>query len=407
MSTDVLWAPAPEPHAHLDDVLDAFTTLVGGRPDGVWAAPGRVNLVGEHVDYNGGPVLPFAIPHRGLVAARRRDDGLLRLASRQDGSRWEGPVAGLAPGGVPGWAAYAAGVVWALAEVGLVGPHDVPGLDLVVDGRVPLGAGLSSSASLTCAVAVAVAGLAGLPDDDVARRSLAAACVRAENEFAGAPTGGMDQAVSLRARDGAVLLLDCATFDVEHVPVPADAELLVVDTRTHHALTDGQYGGRRSTCERAAGLLGVDRLADLLPGAAVDDAVVLDHVLPRLPDDELRRAVRHVLTEVGRVHEVVAHLRAGTLAGAGPALVASHASMRDDFRISTPELDLVVDSALVAGSPGARMTGGGFGGSAVVLAPPGGSDALAEAVTRAASDAGHRQPQVLRVRPSAPAGRVA
>ncbi|WP_336920828.1 galactokinase [Aquipuribacter sp. SD81] len=414
MSADVpRWAPVPDPDDHLAAVLAAFDDAHGGRPDGVWQAPGRVNLVGEHVDYNGGPVLPFAVPHRGLVAVRVRDDGEVHLASRQERATWSGPVASLAPGEVPGWAGYAAGVVWALREAG----HDVPGLDVAVDGRVPLGAGLSSSASLTCAVAVAVADLLGLPGADAAdgagRRALADACVRAENDFAGAPTGGMDQAVVLRGRAGHALLLDCTTFDAEHVPVPADAELLVVDTRSHHALVDGRYGGRRATCERAAALLGVDRLADLAPDSPgspathpATDPTALDDVLARLPDEELRAAVRHVLTEVGRVRAVAALLREGTLAGTGRQLVASHASMRDDFRISTPELDLVVETAVAAGAHGARMTGGGFGGSAVAVVPPGGIELVAEAVTRAAARAGLTQPQLLRVQPSAPAGRL-
>ncbi len=252
--------PAADPGQHLAAVTTAFVSLTGQRPEGVWAAPGRVNLVGEHLDYNGGPVLPFALAHRGLVAAGQRQDGRWRLVSQQDDTAWEGGPRDLVPGSVPGWAGYAAGVLWALRQAG----HEVPGLDLVVDGRVPVGAGLSSSASLTCAVAVAVADLLGLPGADAAdeqgRRALADACVRAENEFAGAPTGGMDQAVVLRAEEGHALLLDCTTFDAEQVPLPlgpeAGVELLVVDTRAHHSLVDGRYGGRRAACEEAAERLG-------------------------------------------------------------------------------------------------------------------------------------------------------
>lgn len=401
--------PPADPSAHLAAVTRAFTDLTGEAPAGVWAAPGRVNLVGEHLDYNGGPVLPLAIAHRGLVAARRRDDGVLRLVSAQDDAPWQGRVDELAPGTVPGWAGYAAGVLWALgAPAG--GPVDgpLPGLDLVVDGRVPVGAGLSSSASLTCAVAVAVADLLGLPgaeaSDEAGRRVLAEACVRAENDFAGAPTGGMDQAVVLRAREGHALLLDCTTFDAEHLPLPAGApgqvELLVVDTRTHHALVDGRYGGRRAACERAAADLGVPRLAEVPPDG-------LDAALGRLDDDELRRVVRHVVTETARVTEVAEALRAGDLTATGPALLASHVSMRDDFRISTPELDLVVTAAAAAGAPGARMTGGGFGGSAVVLCRAGTSGEVGAAVHRAFLQAGLAAPGLLPVTASAAAGRVA
>lgn len=396
--------PAPDPAEHLATVAAAFHATTGHDAEGVWAAPGRVNLVGEHLDYNGGPVLPFAIEHRGLVAAGRRDDGRWRLVSRQDDLVWTGGPDDLVPGTVPGWAGYAAGVVWALREAG----HDVPGLDLVVDGRVPVGAGLSSSASLTSGVAVAVADLLGLPGADLAdepgRRDLAHACVRAENVFAGAPTGGMDQAVVLRAHAGHALLLDCTSFDVEHVPLPlgggAPAELLVVDTRAHHSHTDGAYGGRRAACETAARQLGVPRLADVtLDG--------LDRAMAALDDDELRRVVRHVVTETDRVHRVAALLRDGRLDATGPLLLASHHSMRDDFRISVPELDLVVTAAVAAGALGARMTGGGFGGSAVVLCGSGTAQDVGASVHDAFSRAGFAAPGLLPATASAGASRVA
>ncbi len=397
MTTAPEWVRASDPRQHADDVQVAFADAFGSPPGGIWSAPGRVNLIGEHLDYNGGPVLPLAIDHRTLVAASARSDGRIRMASRQDPAVWEGSLADLEPGRPTGWCGYAAGVLWAAREAG----QDVPGLDLFVDGRVPLGAGLSSSAALTCAVAVAAAQLAGLEvHGDAARRELAAICVRAENDYAGAPTGGMDQAVVLRAAAGHALLLDCSTFDVSQIRLPEDAELLVVDTRSHHELTDGQYGGRRSACERAAQLLGLPSLAAL----AVAD---LPALLPRLPDDELRGVVRHVVTEVDRVRVVVAHLQAGRLLDAGPSLLASHASMRDDFAISTPELDLVVDSAVAAGAAGARMTGGGFGGSAVVLCSPGGRAGIAAAVAEAFTSAGYAAPGMLPVQASGPAARLA
>ncbi|MGB3858858.1 MAG: galactokinase, partial [Ornithinimicrobium sp.] len=223
-------------------------------------------------------------------------------------------------------------------------------------------------------------------------------CVRAENEFAGAPTGGMDQAVVLRARVGHALLLDCATFEAQDVAIPSGAELLVVDTRTHHALTDGQYGGRRAACERAAADLGVDALAHLDPGD-------LPQVLSRLGTEELRGVVRHVVTETARVTSVVDLLRRGAWSEVGPLLLASHASMRDDFVISTPELDLVVDSAMRGGAQGARMTGGGFGGSAVVLCRPDEREQVAASVAAAFEEAGHRRPGMLAVQAAGPAAR--
>lgn len=396
--------PAADPAEHLASVTAAFTALTGSPPEGVWGAPGRVNLVGEHLDYNGGPVLPLALEHRGLVAAARRDDGVLRLVSAQDEAVWTGTADGLEPGTVEGWAGYAAGVLWALREAG----HSLGGLDLVVDGRVPLGAGLSSSASLTCGVAVAAADLLGLPGadeaDEAGRRALADVCVRAENEFAGAPTGGMDQAVVLRARAGHALLLDCTSFDAEHLPLPlggdGQAELLVVDTRAHHSLVDGRYGSRRSACEQAAERLRVEHLAAVTPDELPD-------AMERLQDEELQRVLRHVVTETRRVGQVAALLREGRLDATGDLLTESHASMRDDFRISVPELDLVVEEAVAAGALGARMTGGGFGGSAVVLCPAGTSRAVGAAVHAAFLTAGFGRPGLLPVTAAAGAGRVA
>ncbi|MGB3829500.1 MAG: galactokinase, partial [Ornithinimicrobium sp.] len=386
------WLEPAGPGEHAASVGDAFTTAFGAPPDGVWAAPGRVNLIGEHLDYNGGPVLPIAIGHRTMVAAGTRPDRQVRLRSVQERATWQGSLDELHPDGMPSWCRYAAGVLWALGQAG----HALPGLDLMVDGRVPSGAGLSSSAALTCAVAVAAADLAGIgqvsvldvgvPDGgagsgEVRARMLAEVCVRAENDFAGAPTGGMDQAVVLRAQAGHALLLDCTTFAAEHIAIPSGAEFLVVDTRSHHALTDGQYGSRRSACEQAAGDLGVSRLADIHPAELVD-------VLSRVSTQELRGVVRHVVTETARVTEVATQLRAGRLSEIGPMLTSSHASMRDDFVISTPELDLVVDSAMRADALGARMTGGGFGGSAVVLCRSGDRERVAECIAVAFEEAG-------------------
>lgn len=390
------WVPVAPSEHHSADVRAAFAECFGGEPAGVWAAPGRVNLVGEHLDYNGGPVLPIAIGHRTMVAVAPRNDDQIRLRSRQIRSTWDGSYAAMQVDEMPGWCRYAAGVLWAMSQSG----QELPGFDVMVDGRVPSGSGLSSSAALTCAIAVAVADLAGLQMQEPQRaRALAAWCIRAENDFAGAPTGGMDQSVVLRAEADHALLLDCATFDAEQVPIPDGGELLVVDTRTHHALTDGQYGGRRAACETAAVELSVSLLAEVTLGE-------LPAALRTLSSDELRGVVRHVVTETARVGEVVALLRAGRLLDIGPTLFASHASMRDDFVISTPELDLVVDAAAKAGATGARMTGGGFGGSAVVVCRPGDLERIATAITRAFVQAGYAAPGMLDVRAVGPAARV-
>ncbi len=390
------WVRPADREQHAADVSTAFQECFGTEPAGVWAAPGRVNLIGEHLDYNGGPVLPIAIGHRTMVAVAHRDDNQMRLRSRQVRSIWDGSYAALRADEMPGWCRYAAGVLWAMTESG----QELPGFDVMVDGRVPSGAGLSSSAALTCAVAVAVADLVGMQMEEPQRaRALATWCVRAENDFAGAPTGGMDQSVVLRAEADHGLLLDCSTFDAEQVPIPDGGDLLVVDTRTHHALTDGQYGGRRAACEAAAVELSVPSLGAITLGE-------LPSALRRLSTDELRGVVRHVITETARVGEVVSHLRAGRLLDIGPTLSASHASMRDDFVISTPELDLVVDAAAKAGAAGARMTGGGFGGSAVVVCKPGDRGRIAAAISARFDEAGCAAPGMLAVEAVGPAGRV-
>ncbi|AEG43596.1 galactokinase [Isoptericola variabilis 225] len=386
---------------------DAFGASDDGAPDGVWSAPGRVNLIGEHTDYNGGLALPIALPHRTYVALRRRDDDVVRLASAQaPGETWTARLSEVAPGAVSGWGAYVAGVAWALRRAG----HQVPGFDAVVDSCVPFGAGLSSSAALECAVAVAlddVAGL-GLADDDAGRAELAAACVRAENEIAGAPTGGMDQAASLRCTEGHALLLDCrpglsplesatrVPFDLE----AAGLALLVVDTRAEHALVDGQYAARRAACEKAAALLGLDSLRDV-PAEGLPEA--LDALAEHDPDGVLRRRVQHVVTEIARTAEFAELVRAGKVDEVGPLMLASHTSLRVDYEVSARELDLVVEAATSAGALGARMTGGGFGGSAIALVRAGDVDAVVAAVQQAFDDAGLRAPGFLLAPPSAPA----
>jgi len=373
----------------------AFRGSFDAEPDGVWAAPGRINLIGEHVDYNGGLCLPVALAQRTAAAVRVRDDDVLRLTSTHSGEAWQGRLADVGPGAPSGWPAYVAGVVWALGEAG----HDVPGLDVAVASAVPVGAGLSSSAALECSVALAVADLLRLPTDDDGRTVLAAACVRAENEVAGAPTGGMDQAASLLARRGHALLLDCRSSGHEQVPLDLGVHgltLLVIDTRAPHRLVDGQYAARRATCEDAARRLGVRSLRDV---ADVDESL--------LADDEQRRRVRHVMTEIARVGAVADLLRAGRVPEVGLLLDASHESLRDDYEVSSPELDVAVGAARAAGALGARMTGGGFGGSAVALVPAPALHRVRDAVARAFSRNGFRPPGILAAEPSDGAARAA
>jgi galactokinase len=372
-----------------------LTARWGVEPDGVWAAPGRVNLIGEHVDYNGGPCLPMALTRVTAAAVRLRDDDRVRLSSDDpDAKPFEGRVGQLGPGSVDGWAAYVAGTLWALREAGI----EVPGLDISVASDVPLGAGLSSSASLECAVAVAAADLAGRTDEPALRHLMVQAAIRAENEVVGASTGGMDQAVAMLADEGAALLIDTKDFSTRPVQLglaEADLQLLVIDTRVRHALADGQYGKRRRDCELAAELLGLQYLAD---------ATLAD--VERLEDPQLRARARHVVTEVARVDRFVELVRAGRIAECGPLLDASHASLRDDYDVSAVELDTVVAAAIGAGALGARMTGGGFGGSAIALVPTDAVPAVSEAVVRACQERGLTVPGTLAVTSGAAARRL-
>jgi galactokinase len=371
--------------AALTERFDSVAEVVG-------RAPGRVNLIGEHTDYNGGPCLPVALPHATFAALARRADDQVRVASRQADAAWSSTLDAIGPGQVDGWAAYVVGVLWAMRE----GGHEVPGLDIVVDSTVPLGAGLSSSAALECATAVAVAQLIGLDLSPGVRRELAQACMRAEGEVAGAPTGGMDQMIAMLAEPGAALLVDFG--DDTTVPVRLDLgdhTLLVTDTRVSHELTDGGYGSRRADCEAAARELGVPTLRQ----ATLDD-------LTRVTEPVRRRRAHHVVTEIERVGRAVLAIEGDDRAALGRLLLASHESLRDDFEVSCAELDTAVEAAMGAGAVGARMTGGGFGGSTVALVPASRVEQVAETIDGAFAAAGYGPPQHLLAPPSAAAGPV-
>ncbi|MFF4311312.1 galactokinase [Streptomyces sp. 900105755] len=378
-------------------VAGAFEELYGTAPDGVWAAPGRVNLIGEHTDYNDGFVMPFALPHVATAAVARRTDGVLRLHSSDvEGGVVEFSLDALEPGTDDEWTAYPAGVVWALREAG----HPVTGADVHLASTVPTGAGLSSSAALEVVIALALDDLFEL---GLQRWQLARLCQRAENVYVGAPTGIMDQTASACCEQGHALFLDTRDLSQKQIPFDLAAEgmrLLVVDTQVKHAHSGGEYGKRRAGCEKGAALLGVDALRDI----PYDE---LDSALDRLGDEaEVRRLVRHVVTEDHRVERVVALLEAGDTRAIGPVLTEGHASLRDDFQVSCPELDLVVEAANAAGALGARMTGGGFGGSAIVLAEAADVDTIAKAVEEAFAAAGFKAPRVFEAVPSAGARRA-
>ncbi len=381
-----------EPTALGARVRAALADRLGAAADAVGRAPGRVNLIGEHTDYNGGPCLPVALPHATYVAVARRDDDGVRVVSQQSEDPWTGRMDETGPGQVDGWAAYVVGVLWAMQEAG----HRVTGVDIAVDSTVPLGAGLSSSAAIECATAVALAALVGLDLTPGVRRDLARACMRAESEVAGAPTGGMDQMVAMLAEPGAALLVDFGDHTDRAVRLDlTDHALLVTDTRVSHELNDGGYASRRDDCETAAEALGVSALKE----ASLADLI-------RIIDPRIRRRAHHVVTEIERVGEAVQAVKAGDWTGLGRLLLASHTSLRDDFEVSCAELDTAVLAAVEAGALGARMTGGGFGGSSVALVPQGLVEEVAAAVDRAFEVAGHEPPQHLLAPPSAAAGPV-
>jgi galactokinase len=386
---------AGDPQRIVRTLTVRFRESFGRDPLGVFAAPGRVNLIGEHVDYNGGRCLPMALPHATYAALAPRDDHTVTVMSAQQDRPWTGSLSGLGPGRVTGWPAYAAGVVWAMQQQG----HQPPGLDIAVDSRVPLGAGLSSSAALECSVALGVLELCGQTLDGDARRRLVQACIRAENEVAGAATGGLDQTVALFGQPGHALLLDCRDWSHRQVPWRLEGvDLVVVDTRASHTLTDGGYESRRRECERAAAVLGVGLLRDV---------VDREDALARLDDEVLRRRARHVFTEMDRVDAAVGELESGDLEALGRTFLASHVSLRDDYEVSCAELDVVVDTATAAGALGARMTGGGFGGSAIALVPRDHVDKVEEAVAAAFADRAWSAPGFLAATPADGARRLA
>lgn len=406
-----------------------FGAVYGGAAYGVWSAPGRVNLIGEHTDHNGGLCLPMAIEHRTYAAARARDDSAVRVYSAahpaEEPIAWNGGTDGPPPG-APGWTAYVFGVV-AAVRAGVRGgllpvaggaAHGSArsgdrGLDIAIDSCVPEGAGLSSSAALECAVAVAVADILGADisgadtENSAVRRTLVALTRSAENNVMGVPSGPMDQSASLLAADGHALLIDCAgaerpTAPATLVPFDADAlrmHALVIDTRTSHTLTDGGYAQRRRECDEAARALGAPTLSEADP-ADVEE----------LGDPLLRARARHVLTENARVGSFVRDLRESASAQRlGALLDESHISLRDDFAVSTPELDLAAACAREAGAFGARMVGAGFGGSVLAFVPAGAGDPVAQKVVRqvaaAFRAAGFDAPQFFTTRPAAPACR--
>ncbi|MFV0634397.1 galactokinase [Demequina sp.] len=381
-----------------------FKATWEGDPEGAWSAPGRVTVIGEHTDYNGGLTLPTVTAHRTYVAARVRDDDLLRVVSEGaqafagPGDRWQARLSEISPDTARGWPAYVASVVWALMERGYEGP----GLDLAVASCIPADAGLASSGALECATALAVNALWRLAlDSDESHAELAEACVHGEEAIALSPTGGLDQHTQLRCREGEALEMDFASRPPasRHCPLyfpDYGLGLLVVDVRSSARQRTPGFRERQRQCEAAAHALGVAKLGHL---AGTPDA--LERVAA-LPDPLLRSRARHVVTESERVADVAA-----LLADTGPAqerfveigrqLFRSHASLEVDYGVSSPELNLAVDAAYRAGVLGARLVGAGFGGSVIALVRRSAADEVALRIDQAFIDAGAPRPRFLMV----------
>ena len=370
-----------------------YKELIGSPPEGIWFAPGRVNLIGEHTDYNDGFVLPFALEQRALVAAGLREDARVVMHALDLGETTELSLPELRPG-IGGWQAYLSGVLWALREAG----NQVGGITMVLTSDVPFGAGLSSSAAIECSGMAAACDLFGL---DIAPMDRAKLAQRAENVYVGAPTGLLDQAASTLCRADTGLFLDCRTLETAEVPLPLHeqgVEILVLDTRTPHSHVDGEYGELRAACEQSARLLGVSALRDVTD---------LEAALAELPDERMRKRVRHVVTENERTRAALELARAGKLSALPPLLDASHASMRDDYEITVPTVDLAVETARHHGALGARMTGGGFGGCIIAWCSLGQAVGIADAIQNAFREAEFREPAWFTAKPSEGAGRLA
>ena len=367
-------------------IARGFEELYGRKPEVISEAPGRVNLIGEHIDYSEGFVLPFAIADRTYAAIASRPDGLVRIASHQRKEKiFSIDINDVKPGSKGEWEKYVLGVIWSLGIT--------QGVDIFVDGSVPAGAGLSSSAALECSVAVALNTLFSLSKS---KEDLARATQKAENDYVGMPCGIMDQSVSLMGQAGAALLLDCRDLTTETVPfnvADAGLELLIIDTQAHHALVDGGYAERRAACESVAAKLNFPSMRHL----TLD---VLTANREKISDIEFIRA-RHAVTEIARVLEAVKALRASDFETLGTLINASHASLRDDYAVSCPELDVAVDASIAAGAIGSRMVGGGFGGSAIALIKASDLQKTKDSVLAAFEANGFKKPRFFTSLPSA------
>ena len=369
----------------MSSIEEKFLETFGEEPELTAAAPGRVNLIGEHIDYSEGFVLPFAIKDRTLAAVRKRDDSIVRIASAQRRNKIVTvDIADVQPGLKSEWERYALGVLWSMGVT--------TGVDIMIDGHVPLGAGLSSSAALECSVATA---MNHLFDMGFSLEELARLTQKAENQYVGVPCGIMDQSVSLMATQGFALLLDCRDLSTRNIPFDVAShglELLIIDTQAHHALTDGGYAKRRASCESVAAKLSVKSMREL-------SMAQLDAARDQITETEYIRA-RHAVSEMKRVLDCVDALSVGDFAKVGELINQSHVSLRDDYTVSCPELDTAVEASLAAGAMGSRMVGGGFGGSAIALIQASQTTQTIRAVESAFADKKFKAPRFFTSLPS-------
>lgn len=347
-----------------------FKMNFGDEADVIAFAPGRVNVIGEHVDYNGGWVLPAAIDRFLVIAVKARADDKVNLTTALYDGRVEFTLKDLEPGQSRGWDRYVRGVLAGLKAAG----KPVSGFDACFDSNIPIGGGLSSSAAFEAATGLAVLAMGGGQMD---RFELAKLCQQAEHEYAGVPCGIMDQAAVLNCREGHLLFLDCENETFEQAPFKADGwRLMIINSGVAHELADGEYAKRRKACHDAAEILGVKSLRHVSMDG-LGEALTRESLT-----EDMRKCVRHNVTENDRTHKAVAALAAGDIAEAGRQMNLSHASLRDDYRVSCAELDAITEIAQpLDGVAGCRMTGGGFGGSCIALVREEAADSVAEAIT--------------------------
>lgn len=379
-------------------VKELFIKNFNTNPQEYYKAPGRINIIGEHVDYNSGICLPMALQHCAFIAVKQRKDTVVKIYSAQEKKLATFNINDISPNSntddIKGWVSYIAGVFWAFKQAGY---ENIQGCEIALDSCVPYGAGLSSSAAIECVVAIYIADKLNINLNDETKTQIANICVKAENEIAGAPTGGLDQAASMRCEKNKVLSLDCLDFSAQLLSFPIEKnnmKMLIVDTQAPHKLVDGQYSRRRQICEKVAQKLKVNSLRK----CNIDD---FEEYITKLDTDEEKKYLRHVLTEIERTKKFIEIIKEKNIYSTidkqklGALMTASHESLKNDYKVSCPELDLAVDTMNKNGAWGARMTGGGFGGCAIGLIEEKDIKIQIEKILKAFAEKGYTTPKIM------------